>query len=53
VAKGATPLQQELLDLVGANIAQMTALLNNFKTASDLEHDELRIEAQAVDIGGT
>ena len=53
VAKDATPLQQELLDLVRANIEQMTALLNNFKTASDLEHDEFQIEAQAVDIGGT
>lgn len=53
VARDATPLQQELLDLVGANIEQMIALLNNFKTASDLEHDELQIEAQTVDSGGT
>ena len=53
VAKGATPQQQELLDLVGANIEQMTALLNDFKTASALEHDELQIEAQAANIDGT
>lgn len=53
VAKGATPLQQELLDLVGANIEQMAALLDNFKAASNQVQDELLIEAQAVDIGGT
>jgi signal transduction histidine kinase len=52
VAEIATPLQQELLDFVATNIEQMAALLSNFKTVSDLEHDELQIEAQAVDIGG-
>jgi len=52
VAKSATPLQQELLDLVGTNIEQMTALLNNFQTVSDLEHGKIQIEAQAVDMGG-
>jgi two-component system phosphate regulon sensor histidine kinase PhoR len=49
-AKSATPLQQQLLDLVGARIEQMVALLNNFKTVSELERDEIQIEAQPVDI---
>jgi two-component system phosphate regulon sensor histidine kinase PhoR len=51
VAKSASLLQQELLDLVVANIKQMTALLLDFKKVSNLEHDEIQIEAQAVDIG--
>jgi PAS domain S-box-containing protein len=47
----ATVLQEELLDLVEANIGQMTASLGNFKAVSALEEETIQIEAQAVDIG--
>ena len=49
VAKSATPLQQELLDLVGANLEQMAALLSDLKMASRQEQGEVQIEAQTED----
>ena len=46
----ATPLQEQLLELVGANIVQMATLVCNFRTIAALDRDELQIDLQPVDI---
>jgi signal transduction histidine kinase len=51
MAASATTLQKELLYLVENNVAQMDALLTNFKAVSALEQDAIQREAQAVDMG--
>ncbi|NIV33677.1 MAG: hypothetical protein GWN58_30790, partial [Anaerolineae bacterium] len=51
--EGATPLQQELLDQIAANVEQMIALLGNLAMASDLECDGQHLGAQEVDMPTT
>jgi GAF domain-containing protein len=51
--EGATPLQQELLDQIAANVEQMIALLGNLAMASDLERDGQQLGAQEIDMPTT
>jgi len=46
----ATALQGQLLELVGANISQMSTLLNNFRTVAALEDDAIQLESQPIDL---
>ena len=52
-AGGATPLQQELLDQVQANIEQTLALLDNGSTESGVEGDKQQIAAMNGDVSMT
>jgi signal transduction histidine kinase len=40
-----------LLELVGANVAQIAALVGNFRTVTALEQDAIQIDSQPVDLG--
>jgi two-component system phosphate regulon sensor histidine kinase PhoR len=46
----ATPLQEQLLELVGANIAQMATLVSNLRMVAALEQDAIQIDSQPVDL---
>jgi two-component system phosphate regulon sensor histidine kinase PhoR len=48
----ATKLQQQLLELVGTNIAQMATLASNFRTVAALERDAIQVDSQPVDLSG-
>jgi len=51
-AQNATPLQKQLLEVIGTNLEQMAVLLSNFRAVTALERHEIQIEAQAVDLIG-